>query len=353
MTAKKLSIIIPMYNAEKYIGNCLESILNQNLDPAQYEIIIINDGSTDKSIQIVNEYAISNDNIIILSQSNSGQSSARNNGISKATGDFLFFIDADDFLIPDSLSDVFRPIFDTAGACHQGGVISCISTAYQECDMICFGITGGNPENHTFTDYHQADTKFETVVTGYEYIAKHNYNNGPCWYFIKRTFINKFNLRFVEGKLCEDGMFTMTALLNAKKVGHISRYVYFYAERPDSTTKTYDRTRLNKLNEGFRYAITYFSELIEYHHKTMGSECYNRLIIRRNSYIVFLLIRLLKFKAGSEVSQTIEWLIQSGLYPIKKFIGHDYNGLSLRIIFYIINHKHLYLAACRVFKFMH
>lgn len=108
MTAKKLSIIIPMYNAEKYIGNCLESILNQNLDPAQYEIIIINDGSTDKSIQIVNEYAISNDNIIILSQSNSGQSSARNNGISKATGDFLFFIDADDFLIPDSLSDVFR-----------------------------------------------------------------------------------------------------------------------------------------------------------------------------------------------------------------------------------------------------
>ena len=93
---KKISIIIPVYNVEQYIKNCLESVINQTYD--NWEIILIDDGSTDNSKAIYENIAIKNDKIKIFKQTNKGVSAARNLGIEKAQGDYIVFLDADDWI---------------------------------------------------------------------------------------------------------------------------------------------------------------------------------------------------------------------------------------------------------------
>ena len=99
----KLSIIIPMYNAEKYIGICLDSILDSNLLKEEYEIVIVNDGSQDKSSEIAQDYASRYSNVAYLTQENQGQSTARNYGIKSCQGEYVWCVDADDKLISAQL----------------------------------------------------------------------------------------------------------------------------------------------------------------------------------------------------------------------------------------------------------
>tara|TARA_R110002124_G_scaffold68695_2_gene185535 strand:- start:20728 stop:21645 length:918 start_codon:yes stop_codon:yes gene_type:complete len=99
----KVSVIVPVYNVEAYLKECLDSLLNQDCD--DYEVILINDGSTDSSLEIANEYkSIFKEKLIIISQDNSGLSSARNNGIENAKGEYIYFLDSDDYINNDMLS---------------------------------------------------------------------------------------------------------------------------------------------------------------------------------------------------------------------------------------------------------
>ena len=97
----KVSVIIPVYNTEKYLAECLDSILNQTLD--SYEIIIVNDGSTDGSLQLINQYAKRYSNISVINQNNQKQGAARNAGLKVANGEYVCFIDSDDMLEKNAL----------------------------------------------------------------------------------------------------------------------------------------------------------------------------------------------------------------------------------------------------------
>ena len=99
----RLSIIIPVYNVEKYISRCLDSLLDQDLHTSDYEIIVVNDGSNDKSLEIAQSYA-RNNNVIIIDQKNGGVGNARNSGLMAARGNYVYFIDPDDYLISNCLN---------------------------------------------------------------------------------------------------------------------------------------------------------------------------------------------------------------------------------------------------------
>ena len=103
-----LSIIIPIYNLELYIEKCLKSILNQDLPVNQYEIIVINDGSTDNSASIVSRLIKNNSNIKLINKTNGGVSSARNVGIQEAKGEYITFLDGDDYFVPNILSSILN-----------------------------------------------------------------------------------------------------------------------------------------------------------------------------------------------------------------------------------------------------
>lgn len=99
-----LSIIIPLYNCEQYIATCLDSLLKQGLDANDYEIIVVNDGCTDNSAGIVQGYCTHHNNMRLINKPNGGVSSARNRGIDDAKGEYIYFCDADDYILPNGLS---------------------------------------------------------------------------------------------------------------------------------------------------------------------------------------------------------------------------------------------------------
>ena len=109
----KLSIIVPIYNVEKYIRTCIESIFNQGLSDDDFELILVNDGTPDKSLEVISDIIQTHKNIILINQSNQGPSIARNKGIQKATGKYLYFIDSDDSLIENSLPFIIEEIDKT------------------------------------------------------------------------------------------------------------------------------------------------------------------------------------------------------------------------------------------------
>lgn len=104
----KLSIIVPAFNVQKYIAACLDSLLDQNMDPSDYEIIVINDGSPDNSGQIARAYAQKHSNIIVRDQDNGGVSVARSHGLDLAKGEYIAFVDPDDTLHPNSMLPILK-----------------------------------------------------------------------------------------------------------------------------------------------------------------------------------------------------------------------------------------------------
>lgn len=101
-----LSVIIPAYNVEKYIGECLDSLVRQNIDKEEYEVICVDDGSSDKTPEILDEYAKQYSNICVIHKENEGVSVARNVGIENAVGEYLWFVDSDDFIVHNIFKDI-------------------------------------------------------------------------------------------------------------------------------------------------------------------------------------------------------------------------------------------------------
>ena len=168
-----VSFVVPMYNAYKYIGDCIESILSQGIEQSRYEIIVIDDGSIDNGVEVVKRYGF----VRYYRQDNKGQSSARNKGIELARGKYLCFIDSDDMLISNSIR-------------------SCLDIAIgNELDMITYEIARVSPDMKDKINI--SSNTLEAIMDGCEYIEKYNFNNGPWWFLVKKDSIG--DLRFIDG----------------------------------------------------------------------------------------------------------------------------------------------------------
>jgi glycosyltransferase involved in cell wall biosynthesis len=197
----KLSIVIPAFNVEKWISRCLDSCLNQNLSYDLYELIIVNDGSTDDTIKIIKEYSDSYSNVKIITKKNGGLSSARNAGLGLANGEYVLFLDSDDWISESSLTALID-LFDDSP------------------DVISIGYKLVY-DNHT-------KTVLPYCNNGKELLESHNYPMGAPFWILKRDFINKYNLRFKEGIFHEDNEFTPRVLYLASSIKLLKLPLYNY-----------------------------------------------------------------------------------------------------------------------------
>ncbi len=222
----KLSIIIPIYNVEKYLHQCLDSILNQTYDP--YEIICINDGSTDNSLTILKEYVQKSEKIKIITQPNKGLSGARNAGIKAAKGEYLFFLDSDDWIEENALQILVEKITDKS-------------------DLICFNGCRYFEDGRT----EEPDAGItENNLTGWEYYNKYALQNRK-FHFVcsvlrlyRREFLLENNLFFKEGIYHEDNLFTPIVCYYAKSVQIIPDCLYVYRIREGSISQTLSEKRI-------------------------------------------------------------------------------------------------------------
>ena len=218
-----VSIVIPVYNAEKYIKRCLNSLINQSYK--NIEIVIVDDGSKDKSLDIIKEFSKEDKRIKFISKENEGPSKARNCGLDNIVGDYIAFIDADDYIGKDYIKNLISKIEKSDLVVTNYSELK--NNKIQKIELFKFL----NKEIEQDIDERVIDEitlKFGGLVWGK---------------LFRKSIIDKFNIKFNEKiKMSEDLLFVLEYVTNIKKINKIEEYDYFYnLENENSITHNYDK----------------------------------------------------------------------------------------------------------------
>lgn len=222
MPPPAVSVVIPVYNVEKYLQKCLDSVLAQTLK--DIEIVCVNDGSTDDSRNILAEYVKKDNRIKVIDQLNQGQSVARNTGTAVATGKYIYFLDSDDWLEPDAM----QSCFEIAEKNQLDEIIFDCITEYENEDLhsaFHFKNKGTIPSGKAMP----GEELFSRQVEAQEHMS-------CVWLrFLNRDFYLRSNLSFEPGIIHEDELFCVCCDVSAKRALFLSKRLYHYRLRKNST----------------------------------------------------------------------------------------------------------------------
>ena len=220
---KKVSIIIPVYNVEKYLQKCLNSVENQKFK--NIETIVVNDGSEDRSEEIIKKYQEKYDNIKYLKKENGGLSDARNFGIKYATGDYICFLDADDY-IDENLFSSLEKYFNLDYDMIKYKLIK-VDENYNQIECVNGPIFENKTGEEAFNILYGQDVMLQ-----------------PAWLYVyKKSFWSENRFEYPKGKLHEDFARTALIMLKAKKVASVNIYGYYYYQSNISITRGNDENK--------------------------------------------------------------------------------------------------------------
>lgn len=292
----KLSIIVPVYNVEKYLERCVNSLLHQDIDKSEYEIILVNDGSTDSSYEIAKKLANEHGNIVLLTQENKGQGAARNRGIEKSGGEYILFVDSDDYLEPNVLNKIMQ-------------------IANARTPDVQIMQTKSMKKDGTFYQY-KPPYNHDIAYTGEEILSK-GYRPASVWgKLYRREFLRKHSVVFLEGIIHEDVDFNLKLFSFAKIVIFVDLCCYVYYWNELSTDKYMDH---NKIRKSIMSDIMIANDLKIFSNQSHLSSSIKRFYQEHaNSIVISILINLIKenhldFEAKVECLATAKRL---GVYPV-------------------------------------
>lgn len=327
----RLSIIIPVYNVEKYISKCLESVIEQDIDHNDYEIIVVNDGSPDDSFKIAQDFAKRNTNIKLLDRVNGGVSSARNAGLDLAKGKYIYFLDSDDYLLPNSL----KKILNTCET-HDLDILTFGSASFSSISNI-----DKETPRKTNVDVLSNSETLSQIVTGQDYVAELSYGGEVWLYLINHEFLKFSGIRFIEGRLLEDAMFTLNLFLNAKRMAHLKFDAHRYRVSPGSAMTSNEPIHFVGIIRDLLYAAVAFGPIIKrLENEEANPDCIKRVKVRQQSFVFFSMIRMFKsIMSLKEIKQRIDEVKKVGAYPLDSFLGKEYNGFKYRILVRLLNNE--------------
>ena len=216
-----VSIIIPVHNTAHFLPKCLNSVLNQTLK--DIEVVIINDGSTDQSKEIIEEYCRVHKNIVSIDQQFSGPAIARNKAIKKTRGSYIGFVDSDDWIEPNMFEMLYQSAFE-----NDADVVICNFSFYREkSDQLI----KSNPPDLKDNITGEEALKFFLMQDG---ITGHIWNK-----LYRREMLLKYEISFPVQKMHEDVIFTIKSLYHSPKVAYIPGYYYYYRIREGSLTQAF------------------------------------------------------------------------------------------------------------------
>ena len=225
----KVSVIVPIYNVEKYLEKCLDSLVNQTLK--DIEIILVNDGSTDNSGQIAKKYANKyKDKIIYLEKENGGLSDARNYGLEYAKGDYISFVDSDDYISKNLYSELVKYM-------------------EKDYDMIKFGILIVDLKNNKIIEKNNQQFENKTGEEAFDILYKTDKMTEIAWgYLYKASFWKENNFKFTKDMYHEDFGLIPLVILKAKKVASTNILGYYYVQSDKSITRNSDEKKKLKMS---------------------------------------------------------------------------------------------------------
>ena len=305
---KKVSIIVPVYNVEKYISECITSLIEQTYE--NIEIIIINDGSTDKSKEICQELKEKDERIIFITKHNSGVSDTRNIGISKSTGDYIVFVDSDDYIDKHYIEEMVKGM-------KEEEFIDMAVCNYVELYKNVLLHGGSNlTDNLIITNKEAINDIYKLKSFG-----------GYLWNKIfKNDIIRKYNIRFnKEIHMCEDMLFLLTYLSECNHIKRIPKELYFYRMRKSSMVWNKDEIKYKTLYNAYNqmYKIIYKNDVkMDYFYYMMLNSIFsnNLKLVNIQRYLQFNIFRAYDYVCRSKNIKNKEKI----KLKIKKYINFIY-----------------------------
>lgn len=255
MTSPKISVIVPVYKAEKYISQCIDSILQQSF--TDFELLLIDDGSPDNSGKICDNYAIKDSRIRVFHQENKGVSIARNLGLENANGEWITFVDSDDYILPGSLKTLY-------GYSLKENTEIIIANSYTDINNKLI--------KKTFFNYSINESLKLKVV-----------HNALWGYLIRNSIIKKTKARFIEGlAYSEDCIFIHDIFYESRQILYIKDYIYVYRTNINSACQSlnYERTAKNQFEASIilmQHANKYKNNIFIYNSFLSWSKKFNTM----------------------------------------------------------------------------
>ena len=245
MSAPKVSIVVPVYNTEKYLGQCIDSLIHQTLE--EIEIIIVDDGSEKECASLCDEYAKSDSRVKVIHKENEGQGIARNRGIEISDGEYIGFVDSDDYVAPE----MFEKLYQAAKKNDADIVMSGVS--------FVGGNTFGKSGEYTEKNYFDKETVFgkedmKQVILGVVGALPaepddSRYGVSVCKNIFRKSMLNEGKVEFLSERkfISEDTIFMVDSLKCAKKAAGIPGAFYCYRRNDESFSKSYRSDRFEKI----------------------------------------------------------------------------------------------------------
>ena len=273
----KLSIIVPVYNLEKYIGECLASLLNQDLEYSEYEVLVVDDGSTDNSGNIIDVYAEKYSNVHAFHKGNGGVSSARNLALEKSQGEYIWFVDGDDLIASSALKDMLEQIYSN----HEPDLLRIIIIDFKDGEHVDL-----DKRNYLGNERHS-----DWIVT----------------WIIKRSLILDNNISFDERvSFGEDDIFCVFVRQHVKRIIDYPWVGYFYRQREGSALHS------AITEDSFMKFVRSYKADLEYAEK-YDFFWYKKDSVYKNMSNVMLFVAMQPFKKRRE---KIRILKENNLFPL-------------------------------------
>ena len=320
-----LSFIIPVYNVEQFLAKCLHSIINNDWLQIQYEIVIVDDASPDQSLNIALEFSKQYANIKVISQENKGLGGARNTGIKEAKGNYLFFLDSDDFLKPNKIQKIIQTALD------------------YKLDILEFGAERTD-ENYNFIDriFFKQDSQ---ILDGLSYLAIYNFENSVCNKLYRKMFLIDNNIEFFEKTYIEDAPFNAEAFSKAKMVKSLPiTPVVFYQNRNSITRQKRTGENLRKfIGDSIKVTVK-INEIATLAKMPKAQVVLQERVAVFTSGIILMILKS-EFTLFDK-KKYINQLYDCNLYPVK-----NYSGIFLRDVFILlINFRSFLQFLLRIIK---
>jgi len=328
-----LSILVPIYNVERYVERCINSLYYQNLDLNEFEVIIINDGSKDSSVEIVNELSNKFTNIKIIHQDNKGLGRARNTGIANASGEYIHFVDSDDYIAKGVYPILLKNAVD------------------RNLDILIFKMKMTESTREISDSDDLIEPNIREILTGIEYISSQGYITTSTISLIKREFLLETGIQFKTG-LFEDTLFITSLISFAKRIAFLPLDVYRYQiNNSNSIMNKKSNYHLKRGIISLKKVAQSINDLI-INKKNEGVEkpdYYNALYRLRSGVCTSLMIYIIRATpARSAINKLLNELSISKLYPLSSNIVNR-DSVKYKLFLFIFNNKLLFNTSVKLY----
>ena len=264
-----LSIIVPVYNVEKYVRACIESIYRQGLDESRFELIIVNDGTEDRSMEVIADIIGNHDNVTVINQENQGLSAARNNGIAVAKGEYILMPDSDDLLIENSVPSLLKLALDT------------------KADIVVANFLKMDNDEIANYKHHPQENISTRELTG-EKLFIEELNPRECYVWrslFRKDFLTSNHISFYPRIKYQDVPFTHECYLKAKKCIRTSQLLNIYRRRAGSATAFFNLYK----SYDFGIAIVKTWQLVSLCHTPQLLKKFKNDMFMRLTWVIYLI----------------------------------------------------------------